>query len=98
MYMKDSNGKKSFTVTISLITFTVVMIKVLVGGSAFNVNGVAMSFGTIGAPEIAALLGPTLFAYSFRRYTDRRYSGVSPDEADPGLADGGTFETEEVSA
>jgi hypothetical protein len=34
-----------------------------------------MAFGNIGADEIIALMGPTLGAYSFRRYTDKRYGG-----------------------
>ena len=73
MFMKDSDGKKSFTVTMSVITFVVVMVKVLVGGSAFSIGGVSMSFGPIGSDEILALLGPVLGTYSFRKYTDRRY-------------------------
>lgn len=79
MYMKDSDGKKSFTVTMSIITFAVVMLKVLVGGTSFTIGGVSMAFGNIGSDEIMALLGPTLGAYSFRRYTDRRY-GIDPSE------------------
>lgn len=74
MFMKDSDGKKSFTVTVSIITFIVVMFKVLVGGTAFSVGTVNVAFGNIGAEEIMALLGPTLGAYSFRKYTDMRYS------------------------
>jgi hypothetical protein len=80
MFMKDSDGKKSFTVTISVITFAVVMLKVLVGGTAFSVGGFSVSFGNIGADEIVALLGPTLTAYTARRYTDARFA---PAE-DPG--------------
>jgi hypothetical protein len=82
MYMKDSDGKKSFTVTMSIITFAVVMLKVLVGGTSFTIGGVSMAFGNIGSDEIMALLGPTLGAYSFRRYTDRRY-GQEDYTADP---------------
>jgi hypothetical protein len=73
MYMKDSDGKKSFTVTMSIITFAVVMLKVLVGGTSFTIGGTSFSFGSIGSDEIISLLGPTLGAYSFRRYTDSRY-------------------------
>jgi len=74
-YMKDSDGKRSATVTMSIITFTVVMLKVLVGGTSFSIGGFSMSFGSIGSDEIVALLGPVLGAYSFRRYTDKRYAG-----------------------
>lgn len=82
LFMKDSNGKKSFTVTVSVITFAVVMLKVLVGGTSFNIGDVSVAFGNIGSDEIIALLGPTLGAYSFRRYTDSRYP-TNPDEAEP---------------
>jgi len=82
MYMKDSDGKKSFTVTMSIITFAVVMLKVLVGGTSFTIGGVSMAFGNIGSDEVMALLGPTLGAYSFRRYTDRRY-GLEDYSEDP---------------
>lgn len=82
MFIKDSDGKKSFTVTMSIITFIVVMIKVLVGGSSFSFGSVSMSFGTIGSDEILALLGPTLGAYSFRRYTDRRFDSESAEPID----------------
>lgn len=73
MYLKDSTGKKSLTVTVSMITFAVVMIKVLIGGSSFTIGGSSFSFGSIGSDEIIALLGPTLGAYSFRRYTDKKF-------------------------
>jgi hypothetical protein len=77
MFMKDSDGKRSFTVTISVITFAVVMIKVLIGGSAFSFGAISMSFGPIGSDEIAVLLTPVLGTYSFRKYTDRKY-GAPP--------------------
>lgn len=87
MFMKDSDGKKSFTVTMSIVSFVVVMIKVLLGGNAFSIGGVSMSFGNIGSDEILALLGPTLGAYSFRRYTDRRFdsadAATAEEEASP---------------
>lgn len=88
MFMKDSDGKKSFTVTISVITFAVVMLKVLVGGTSFSIGGVNVAFGNIGSDEIVALLGPTLGAYSFRKYTATRYGeGVDPEA--PPLEDPG---------
>lgn len=80
MFMKDSDGKKSFTVTVSIITFAVVMFKVFVGGTSFSIGGVNVAFGNIGAEEIMALLGPTLGAYSFRRYTDTRYAPDDPGD------------------
>jgi len=83
LFMKDSDGKRSFTVTASVITFIVVMLKVLVGGSSFTIGGVSVSFGNIASDEILALLGPTLGAYSFRRYTDQKYR--VQDEAEPPL-------------
>jgi len=88
MYLKDSDGKKSATVTMSIITFAVVMLKVLVGGTAFTIGGVSFAFGNIGADEILALMGPTLGAYSFRRYTDRRFEYENAEPAMPGEESG----------
>ena len=84
LFMKDSDGRPSFTVTASVITFFVVMLKVLVGGTAFTVGGVSFAFGNIGSDEIIALLGPTLGAYSFRRYTDRKFDYESAEPPMPG--------------
>ncbi len=76
MFMKDSDGKKSVTTTMAFVTFIVVMIKVLLGGSAFSIAGFSLSIGPISSDEIIALLGPTLGAYTYRRYTDRRYDSA----------------------
>jgi hypothetical protein len=84
MFMKDSDGRKSFTVTISIITFAVVMLKVLVGGTSFSVGGLNVAFGNIDAAEIVALLGPTLTAYTARRYTDAKYAPDATPAEDSG--------------
>lgn len=73
MYLKDSDGNRSFTVTMSIVAFIVVMLKVLIGGGSLSIGSFSISSGTIGSDEILALLGPTLGVYSFRRYTDRKY-------------------------
>lgn len=73
MYLADSNGKKSLTATLSIIAFVIVMIKLLVNNSAIQVGTFAYSFGAIDATEIAAVLGPILGTYAFRRYTDSRF-------------------------
>lgn len=69
MYLKDSNGNKSLTTTISVVAFVVVMLKVLFGGGSITVGSFAYSFGDIDAAMIAAIFGPTLGAYVFRRHT-----------------------------
>lgn len=78
MYLADSNGKKSLTATLSIIAFAIVMLKLLLNGAAVQVSGFAYSFGVIDSMEVAAVLGPILGTYAFRRYTDSRFGPV-PD-------------------
>lgn len=86
MYMKDSNGKKSASVTMAIVSFVIVMFKVLVGGASFSIGELSVSMGDIGAEEILAILTTTLGTYSFRRYTDKRYdrSDAEPEIGDMG--------------
>ena len=51
----------------AIVTFLVVMVKVLLGGSSLSLGTFAFSFGTIDSFSIAALLTPTLGAYVARR-------------------------------
>jgi len=86
MMFKDSTGRKSLTVTLSIISFAVVMLKTLFSGASISIEGLfSYSFGTIGADEIAALLTPVLGTYAFRRYTDRKFD----TQVDPSLMEGG---------
>ncbi len=73
MYLKDSNGKKSLTATLSIVAFVVVMLKVLFSGAAISLMGFDYTFGSIGSDEILAMLSPILGTYAFRRYTSARF-------------------------
>ena len=76
MMIKDSTGKKSMTATFAYISFAVVMLKVLLGGVTIG----SFSFGGIDAMSIAAVLGPTLGAYTARRWGNPAPSGVVIDD------------------
>lgn len=78
MYLQDSNGKKSLTATLSIVAFAIVMLKLLANNSAIQVGSFAYAFGSIDATTVAAVLGPILGTYAFRRYTDSRF-GYAPD-------------------
>jgi hypothetical protein len=65
--LKDSKGTPSFTVTASALTLGVVLAKVLLGGVVIG----EYSFGpSPDSATIAALLTPTLLAYTARRHSD----------------------------
>lgn len=74
MYLKDSNGEKSLSATVAMITFAVVLLKVLMNNSMIQLADFSYSFGTISSDEIAALLGTTLGTYAIRRHTDRKFT------------------------
>ncbi len=77
MYIKDSNGKPSFTITLSVIAFVVVMLKVIASGASIEVGTFSYSFGTIDSLSIAAILGPILGTYAARRYTGAKYEDAA---------------------
>ena len=79
--LRDTAGNPSFTHTIALVAFIVVMAKVLFGGSSMSVGGFSLSLGTIDGFSIGAILTPTLGAYVTRRW------GTTTD--DPGSKAGG---------
>ena len=74
MFLKDSTGQKSVTVTLAIIAFTIVMLKVIFSGARVAAGNFTYTFGTIGAEEIAAILGTTLGTYAFRRHTDQKFA------------------------
>lgn len=78
MFLKDSSGKPSMTATMSIVAFVVVMIKVLFSGAAIAIGSFSYDFGTIDSLVIAALLGPTLGAYTWRRHTAATYEQTDP--------------------
>ena len=68
MFLKDSSGKKSLTATMAVISFMVVMVKVLLSGSSVTIAGNLYSFGTIDAATVASIFTPILGSYTARRW------------------------------
>jgi len=79
-WIKKTDGKPDAVLTLTLIGFLVVVIKLLLAGSILVLNGDKYTFGNIGAAEIAAVLTPTLGAYVSRRYTDRKFDASDTPE------------------
>lgn len=67
-WMKNTEGKADAVLTMSVIGFVVVLLKVLFSDVTIG----DWTFGTIDAGTVAAILTPTLGAYVARRYTDRK--------------------------
>lgn len=67
MWIKHPRRKEKDTMlTLSVYAFVVALIKFLLNGTSIgNIN-----FGTIDATLIAAILGPTLAAYTARKHSD----------------------------
>lgn len=61
--MKNSRGKADALLTFSVMSVTVVLIKVLLNGVAFK----GWTFGTIDASLVGAVLLPTVGAYTTKR-------------------------------
>lgn len=80
-WIKNSAGKRDAMLTLTVITFAVVLLKVVFGGTTVNVGEWAVSIDPI-SPELAgALLGPNIAGYVFRRHTDKKYpEGDAPEE------------------
>lgn len=68
IWIDNTDGKPDAVLTMAFIGFVVVLVKLILSGVTLGNLG----FGTIDAPMIGAVLGPTLSAYVLRRYTDRR--------------------------
>lgn len=64
MFIRDTSGNRSMTATLAYVAFAIVMLKFLLNGMTVG----AWSFGTIDAASIAAVLTPTLGAYTARRW------------------------------
>lgn len=84
MMIKDSTGNKSMTATIAYVAFAAVLIKFLLSGVTVGM----FSFGVIDSFSIAAILGPTLGAYTVRRWGSPARSEPPPAEPDNGLGGG----------
>lgn len=80
MWLKNSKGKRDAMLTISMIGFIVVILKVLLNGSTVQVGSFQYSFGLIDAGMIAAILTPTLGAYVARKHSDNKTQQEAQDK------------------
>jgi len=78
IWIKNTDGRKDAVLTMALIGFLVVCLKVLLGGFSIVLVGKTISVGEIDASTVAAILTPTLGAYVSRRYTDSKFAKHSP--------------------
>jgi len=86
MFIKDSSGNRSLTATLAVISFAVVMLKVLLSGASVALAGASYSFGTIDGLTIGAIFGPILGTYTARRWGDPAPSGDSGSKPSDGAA------------
>lgn len=82
-WFRNADGKKDAMLSFAIVSFAVVILKVLFGGMIIAVSGKTFTIGTIDASIIAAMLTPTLGSYVARRHTDAKFSS----EADAAAAD-----------
>ncbi len=80
LWIKNTVGKPDAVLTLTLIGFIIVMLKLLIAGSSLTISGNTYTAGTIDASVIAAVLTPTLGAYVARRYTDKKYDAGEGEE------------------
>lgn len=81
IWIKNTDGRKDAVLTMALLGFLVVVVKVLLGGMHLVMAGKDITVGTIDASTIGALLTPTLGAYVARRYTDVKYKKAEKVES-----------------
>ncbi len=79
--IRNSEGKKDLMATLMVVSFFVVVGKVILSGISFATGDLTVSVEPIG-PELAAvLLGTNTAGYVMRRHTDRKFDG-EPEETD----------------
>jgi hypothetical protein len=71
LWIKNTDGKPDAMLTMTLLTFVVVLLKVVFGGSTFAIGSSNFSFQPISPELVGMLLGPNIAGYVARRYTDR---------------------------
>lgn len=81
-WIKNTSGKEDAMLTIAVIGFAIVVLKLLLAGNSIMVSGNAYNFGALSAAEIAAILTPTLGAYVTRRHTDCKWDSEDYHEED----------------
>jgi hypothetical protein len=74
MWIRNTRGKKDALLTFALASVAVVLVKVLLNGASFR----GITFGTVDAALVGAVLLPTLGAY-----TTKRVAGTRPDREEP---------------
>jgi hypothetical protein len=72
IWIKNTKGNRDAVLTFATIGFLSVILKVLFGGSVFEICGYTLNFGPIDATTIGAILTPTLGAYVARRWNDHK--------------------------
>lgn len=84
MWIKNTEGKKDAVLTMTLMGFIVILLKVALSGVTVTLLESSFSFGSVDALVVAAVLTPTLGAYVARRHTDKKFeSGLVGEEAQP---------------
>jgi NhaP-type Na+/H+ and K+/H+ antiporter len=74
MWVKNTDGKKDAVLTMTVVAFFVVMVKVVLGGSTLTLADWNLNIEPI-SPELAAvLLGVNMAGYVGRRHTDRKFA------------------------
>jgi hypothetical protein len=73
-WIKNSDGKPDAVLTMALVGFAIVLVKVLASGVTFAFQGVDYNMGSVDASTVAAILTPTLGSYVARKYTDKKFS------------------------
>lgn len=76
MYLKDTSGKKSLTATMAVISFVIVMFKVLLNGSSITIGTNTYAFGSIDGFTIGSIFTPILGSYMARRWNNGSDEGV----------------------
>lgn len=83
LWMKDTSGNKSATLTFAAGGFVIAAAKFLLSGTVLVLASRKIEFGAVDAASIAAILTPTLGAYVARRHTDTRYGDKDSPSPDP---------------
>lgn len=76
-WIRNTDGKPDAVLTMAFMGFIVVLLKVLIGETTFDLGDHTYTFGGIDATVVGALLTPTLGAYVTRRWTEKRYAQES---------------------
>lgn len=76
-WLKNTVGREDAVLTMAMIGFVIIVMKVLVSGIQLSFGDKVIAFGSVDASVIGALLTPTLGAYVARRYTDTKFKSES---------------------